>query len=295
MNTFCDHPVESLGNGHVRLEYLADVGPRIARLFSVRLSINLLAELPEAGRDTPYGRFRFMGGHRLWHSPEALPRTYIPDQAVTLQPLVDGVRLSAAVEPGSGIAKAMEIHLAPSNAVVTLRHEIRNNGLWAVELAPWALTMLRLGGTVILPQPVGNLDSDGLLPNRQLTIWPYTNVQDARLQLADDFILVKAQAALPPCKIGYFNPQGWIACWLDGMLFVKRYTPQRAAAFPDGGCNTEMYCNDRFVELETLGPLTQLAPGETSVHEESWELYDGLEQPFLPEDVRQRLMRLSHN
>ena len=31
-----------------------------------------------------------------------------------------------------------------------------------------------------------------------------------------------------------------------------------------------------------LGPLTKLAPGEKILHEESWELYDRLDQPFLP-------------
>jgi hypothetical protein len=289
MNEFHDHPTESLSNGNLRLEYLTDVGPRIVRLFVGGSEVNLLADLPEFGVDTLYGRFQFMGGHRLWHSPEALSRTYVPDQPVTVEILPDGVCLSAFTEPGSGIAKSIHICLSPDRASAMIQHEIRNDGLWDVELAPWALTMFRLSGVAILPQPVANVDSMEVTPNRQLVLWPYTRVRDERLWLADDFILFEAEAAMPPCKIGYYNPHGWIGYWLDGVLFVKRYNHHPGAHFPDYGCNTELYCNDNFVELETLGPVVRLAPGETVSHEETWEFYDNLDQSFIPVSLRQRL------
>ena len=146
--------------------------------------------------------------------------------------------------------------------------------------------MLRQGGVAIFPQPQGNVDSAGLLANRQISIWPYTQLGgDPRLVLRDDCILVKATPSLPPIKIGYFNPHGWQAYWIDGLLFVKRYESVMGASYPDGGCNTETYCNDKFIELESLGPLTNLAPGATIVHTETWELYDSLEQPFIPAEI----------
>ncbi len=292
MNDFCGHPTRTLDNGFLRLDYLTDVGPRIARLFLGKSELNLLAELPGAEVDTAYGKFQFMGGHRLWHSPEALPRTYVPDPGVTIETLADGIRLSAATEPHTGIAKSMEIHLAAGRAGGTIRHEMRNDGPWAVEFAPWGLTMCKQGGVVILPQPVGNTDPAGLLSNRQLVLWPYTQLHDARLHLDDDFILLKAKPALPPCKIGYYNMHGFIGYWLEGVLFIKRTVSDRSAQYPDGGCNAETYCNDKFVELETLGPVTKLEPGEKVIHEEVWELYDSLDQPFLPTSLQKRLAQL---
>jgi hypothetical protein len=292
MNQFCGHPTGVLDNGSLRLEYLTDVGPRLARLFFGKSDFNLLAEVPDAVMDTPFGQFQFMGGHRFWHSPEALPRTYIPDQRVTIETLPDGIRLSASTELHTGMAKMVELHLASDRAALTLRHEMRNDGPWSVELAPWCLTMFKQGGVVILPQPVGNIDPAGLLANRQLVLWPYTQVRDARLLLDDDFILLKATAVLPPCKIGYFNPHGWIGYWLDHTLFIKRYESDGDGQYPDGGCNTETYCNDKFVELETLGSLTKLAPGGTILHEERWEVYDSLDQPFLPESLQKRLAQI---
>jgi hypothetical protein len=152
--------------------------------------------------------------------------------------------------------------------------------------------MFRQGGTVILPQPVGDMDPAGLLPNRQLVVWPYTRLRDPRLLLDDDFILLNATPALPPCKIGYYNPHGFVGYWLNGVLFIKHAGPEREGQFPDGGCNTETYCNDKMVELETLGPLTRLTPGESVLHEETWELYDNLDQPFLPASLQKRLSQI---
>jgi hypothetical protein len=291
MNSFCGHPTRELDNGSLRLEYVTDVGPRIARLYLGRSDLNLLAEVPETGVDTPLGRFHFMGGHRLWHSPEAIPRTYIPDGSVTIENLPDGVRLSAAAEKETGMAKAMEIRLASDRAVVTIRHELINEGLWAVEFAPWCLTMFKMGGTAILPQAAGSTDPAGLLPDRQLVLWPYTRVRDARLLLDDDFILLKANAALPPCKIGYHNANGWAGYWLNGVLFIKRYDAHTGEIFPDNGCNTEVYCNDLIVEVESLGPLAKLQPGGMIVHQETWELYDSLDQPFIPDALKKRILQ----
>src|SRR5258706_12201116 len=139
MSKFCGHPTATLDNGFLRLECVTDVGPRIARLFPAQSDGNLLAELPEAELSTPYGPFQFMGGHRFWHSPESLPRTYIPDQPVNVESLSNGVRLSASAEPGSGVAKTIEIHLAAQQPIITIHHPMRNDSLWTIALAPWAL------------------------------------------------------------------------------------------------------------------------------------------------------------
>jgi hypothetical protein len=146
--------------------------------------------------------------------------------------------------------------------------------------------MLRPGGTAIFPQPVGNTDEAGLLSNRGLILWPYAQTHDPRFMLRDDCILIHAAPSLPPFKFGYFNPHGWCAYWLDGVLFVKRHEAQKDATYPDHGCNTESYCNDKFIELESLGPLGKVEPGQTVIHTELWELYDTLNVPLIPDEIR---------
>ena len=285
-------PTRVLDNGFIRLEALSTAGPRITQL-SAFGSQNLLAILPATAKEsTPYGDYYFMGGHRFWHAPEAMPRTYIPDiDGLATEDLPDGIRLIGPTEPGSGMAKTIEIHLAEGRPAATLIHTLRNDGLWPVELAPWALTMFRLDGTVILPQPVGKVDPAGLLPNRTLSIWPYTRINDPRLILRDDFILIKAvQSSLPPLKIGYYNPHGWLAYWLDGVLFRKTFSISPGVTYPDGGCNTECY-SSASVELEALGPLQKLAPSETITFTETWELFPSVEQPFLSAEIQALLIQ----
>ncbi len=287
MSDYAALPKHSLDNGFIHLEALTSAGPRITHL-SLSNGKNLFVELPvKAMLNTAYGEYHVIGGHRLWHSPEALLRTYIPDNdGLTSEELPDGLRLDGPTEPGTGIAKTIEISLASGRAAATLTHTLRNNGLWSVELAPWALSMFRLNGTLILPQPRENAEPQGLVNNRILALWPYTRINDPRLVLRDDFILVRATSSQPALKIGYYNPHGWLAYWLDGVLFRKTFDLHPGQQYPDGGCNTETYCADQFIELETLGPLTRLAPGSTVTLTETWELFTALEQPFLSAEIQ---------
>ncbi|MBI2331059.1 MAG: hypothetical protein HYU84_02605 [Chloroflexi bacterium] len=275
----------TLKNDFFELEYLAD-SLRISGLTPKGKS-NLLADLSgEPPISTPYGDFYFRGGHRLWHAPEAMPRTYVPDTGeLKITDLSDGVILETNTEPGTGIRKRIEIRMAADKPSVALTHTLINDGLWHVELAPWTITQLRLGGTAILPLPVGNVDPSGLLPNRSLTFWPYARLNDPRLKLSDDYILFHADA-LPPFKLGYFNSHGWLAYHVDGILFRKTFHVQPLAHHPDNNCNAEIYCNEQFVELESLGPLTKLNPGASVTHVETWDVTEGYGS--LPENLQGR-------
>jgi hypothetical protein len=54
----------------------------------------------------------------------------------------------------------------------------------------------------------------------------------------------------------------------------------------DHGCNAESYCNDEFIELETLGPLVKLEPGQFVTHTETWELYTELVPDLIPPEIQ---------
>lgn len=273
-SNFYGLPTRAIENNFLHVEFLTDTGPRIVRLFLNGSSENILAEVPEKIVSTPLGDYFFRGGHRLWYAPEKIPQTYQPDNdGVTIEGIGDGVRLHQPAEPRTGIRKSIEICLHANRAALTLTHRIENTGLESLVLAPWALTMLNLGGVAILPQTIGAVGEHGLLPNRNLILWQYTHIDDSRLALADDFIRVHARAQLPPCKIGCLNRAGWMAYWRDEILFVKRFTAHAEQPHFDFNCNAEVYCNDEFIELETLAPMRQLEPHETVEHIETWELY----------------------
>ena len=290
MTDFHGHTTRHISSKSVQLDCLETAGPRIVRL-SYKNSGNLLAEVPEASVSTPHGEYRIFGGHRLWHAPEAMPRSYVPDgEGVTVSEIPTGVVLEGTTEKPTGIRKRIEVRLQPDEAQLTLIHTLMNDGSWEVELAAWAITMFRLGGTALLPIRAANAPTEGLLPDRHISFWPYTRLDDPRLCLRDGFILVRPAADLPPLKIGAFNPEGWIAYWLDGILFRKTFAVSPGRPHPDYGCNAEIYCDNRGIELESLGPLSKVPAGGQVQHTETWELYDVMQQDFLSGEMVRQLL-----
>jgi hypothetical protein len=68
------------------------------------------------------------------------------------------------------------------------------------------------------------------------------------------------------------NKQKWAAYQLNNQLFVKQFDYLEGALFPDYNSNNEVYTQADFIELETLGPLERLNPGQSAKHVERWEL-----------------------
>jgi hypothetical protein len=60
---------------------------------------------------------------------------------------------------------------------------------------------------------------------------------------------------------------------LPQSLFIKTFNYEDGLAYPDMGSNFETFTKDDFIELESLSPLKQLAPGESIAHTESWHLF----------------------
>jgi len=272
MDAYDGQTVGRVENDALILDYLLEAGPRIVRLIPRATGENLLAETPDYILDSPHGPYRLRGGHRLWHAPESAARTYIPDDTgVRATPRPNGVDL-AYDEPHTGIHKELEVTLHPTEARVGLVHRLTNRGLWPVELAPWALTQLRPGGTAVVPLGGPDEDDEGLLPDRLLALWPYSRWDDPRFRPSAERIEIDVLPIEEPFKMGTMCRAGWVAYRYGGLTFTKRWRPQPERPHVDFGCNVEIFTNNRHVELETLGPLQRLEPGAAVEHVEEWEI-----------------------
>ena len=257
-------PFASVENEFLRVDYLTTTGPRIIGLHAKGVEGNLFAETPDSHWPTPHGEYYLRGGHRLWIAPENPFYTH-PEDQVTVCTEKDTVILRSGIDV-TGLEKEISFRLEENR--VRLGHRVTWHGNEPVKLAPWAITQLRLGGMAILPQA----NSDGLQPNRNIVFWPYSKVNDERLTLHDDLLLIDAHAAEQAFKIGNNNVHGWIACLIGKALFVKRFSVEDMRDYPDLGCNVEVYVKDVCIELETLGPLAILKPKESVTHTEIWEV-----------------------
>ncbi|MGB7876126.1 MAG: hypothetical protein WBL25_17215, partial [Anaerolineales bacterium] len=163
---FLDFDCVPLENAVLNLLVTQSVGPRI---ISLRFNggDNLFAELPDFVTERPDGDlFHFYGGHRLWHAPENMPRTYaLDDQPVGIVPTHNGLSVIQPIEIETGIEKSLQISLVENKPQIIIHHTLTNRGLWPVECAPWAITQFRTGGVAILPQ---SREQTEVLPNRTL-------------------------------------------------------------------------------------------------------------------------------
>jgi hypothetical protein len=264
------------------IEVLSRGGPRIVG-FGLKGGPNVLAETPDAGWDSGHGRYEVLGGHRFWFAPESAECS-VPDSTGLIMEAIGieagagatdaplGLRLIGAVEAPTGLHKEIEVRLDASAAGVTVRHTLRNDGARTFELSPWPITQLRLGGTAFVALPVPG-QKHGVKPGHAMALWHYASWSDARLRLGDGLFTVEATPG-PPFKMGCLVPWGAIAYLLEGVLFVKRFDPAFGSVHADMGCNIEIYADEGSIELESLGVLTALAPGDSVAHVEHWELHE---------------------
>ena len=262
-----------LTNGQIELIITTDVGPRVIRLGFVG-GQNLFKEFADQMGKTGGTEWRSYGGHRLWHTPEAMPRTYFPDN-LPVKYTWNGktLKLVQPIETTTGIIKEMEIALDPNENHVTVLHRLTNKNLWDVELASWALTVMAPGGRAIFPQEPYRPHPEFLMPARAMVLWGYTDMEDPRWTWGTKYIQLRQDPkAKSRQKVGLMNTLGWAAYYLNGELFLKRFAFDPKLNYPDWGCNNETFTDPDMLEVETLGPLAKLPPDGHINHTENWFL-----------------------
>lgn len=264
-----------LSNGTVELIVTLEVGPRIL-CYRKCGGFNPFKVFEDQVGTVGEALWRNRGGHRLWVAPEDKVTTYYPDNAPvaweSTGPLQ--VKLLPPPETGNGFQKEIEIALEPAGTRVTLTHRILRVNSPPARLAPWALTVMAPGGVAVIPQPPLGEHPRNLLPNRSFVLWPYTDLSDPRWRFGRKYLLLRQDASRGPTKIGLGHSVGWSGYLVGGVFFRKRYPWNAEMIYPDLGCNLETFTNARMLELESLGPLVNLAPGEKLEHVEQWELHD---------------------
>lgn len=274
-------------NGIIELKASLDFGPRILYFGLCGMENTLYNDLekkPINGISYPEYKGELMkiyGGHRLWTSPEILPRCYYPDnKPVSLTETENGFILEAPPEEANNIQKSIEVRINEYNSEISVVNAIKNTGTWAVAFSPWAVTVMAANGVCIVPQ--ANRQT-GLLSNRALVLWPYTKMNDERVFWGEKYIVIKQNPEIKDSfKIGLNNEKNWAAYFNRGQLFLKYFHHVLDGFYPDGHeCSFETYTDGSFLEIETLSPANIVKPKTAVFHEEKWSLY---KEDFIPQN-----------
>jgi hypothetical protein len=131
---------------------------------------------------------------------------------------------------------------------------------------------MKVNGFAIIPIKPRCVDEKCLLPDRSLALWPYTKLTDKRLVIEDNYLFVKQDPKTEkPFKIGVKANPNWAAYYVENFLFIKIFRAEEAI-YPDFNSLVEVYTNNLFLELETLGPLRRVEPGDINRHREIWSI-----------------------
>lgn len=262
-----------LSNGNVDLIVSTAVGPRIL-FYGPTGGSNVLAHFPEASKETALGTWKPYGGHRLWVWPEVFPATYAPDN----DPLEHssegdyGLILRQPVDK-AGIEKQIRLSMSAEGTTVRLEQKITSRNLWPVNIAAWGVSIVEPGVSIVPRVPFQTHD-EHVPVTQPVALCAFTDLQDPRFTLGVKYLLLRGDPSRPTSqKLGLRNKENWCAHLVKDLLFVKRFTHNEHAAYPDYGVNTEVYTEGRFQELELLGPHSVVAPGESLTLIEEWDLF----------------------
>jgi hypothetical protein len=145
-------------------------------------------------------------------------------------------------------------------------------------LAAWAITMMKPLGRAFLPVLTTDFDAGGFQGQRNIVLWSYSRNDDPRYIVHEGALEVRSAVMADgpvdaPFKVGTSMRRGWAAHYREGLLLVKYAGHDESSDYADMGASGQIYSHGDFTELETLGPLTDLDPGEAAEHREEWAIH----------------------
>lgn len=263
-----------IDNGFLTVGVTVEVGPRVIYL-SLNGKENIMFEdvsrrFKQSANE--YGTWINYGGHRLWRSPELVPETYAPDNSpVDYKQNGTKFTFTAPATP-FGNQFVIELDVSDSAAEINVTHRIKNVSKKPIDFALWSLSCMAAGGVCLVPI---STRKSGFLPNRVLSLWDYSDINDPRFTLTNEYARIRQDTFCKGAfKAGFNVEEGFAAYAVKDQIFIKHFGDYEWVKYPDYSCNVEVYTNDSFLECELLGEQKTYAPGKEAVLTEKWQLCD---------------------
>ena len=213
--------------------------------------------------------WRLYGGHRMWLAPESTKSYYPDNQPVSYEITDGGVLVTQPVDPWMQIQKRLRIDFQEDGSV-RVEQSFENISDAPMIGAAWGVNTLDAGGRAVVSFDGGNRGEFN--PHRVVSLWADTSLHDPRLYFAKDHLVATHIPSRDYLKIGLYSNPGKAVFENKGQRFTLTYDAQPLECYADNGCNFELYMCMQFMELESLGVNTEILPGQSAVHVETWKL-----------------------
>jgi hypothetical protein len=187
----------------------------------------------------------------------------------------DGIILRGA--PTLGLELIMDIRLDPEKPLLTIRHGFKNLATEKRRISIWIINAFPRQGIGVAPWSECSTF-------RRYQIWPFTDPDETCISFSKKMIKVNfaGQISSPKgfLKIGTVAESGIVAYWnwTTGTFLKSCVGYESAASYPEPGSNTILFSISNnsecpsFSELEHVGPLKEVAPGDTTWLEQKLEI-----------------------
>lgn len=267
----------------LRLVAVTGFGPRLA-WFGRPGGDNLLfwddVAKPKYVREAPGKDWKLRGGHRLWvHAGSAGDEnetTYRNDDApATSEVRADGFTVRAAYDPETRTRRSVSVRILAENRL-ELVHEIANEGDMLVGAGAWCLTCTRPGPGTRYVIPLGDGTEWDTTTITSFRCWAghgTRSFREEQFAFADDAYVLTPKGQETKRMIR--TPRGVIAMTDSErkLTFAIRAGFDPEAAYPLGH-NIATYVGPAnfMVEMETMGAIQTIKPGQRLSYRQEWQL-----------------------
>jgi len=203
------------------------------------------------------------GGEKCWPAPQSdwprlQGRGWPPPAAFDSLPMQTdaagrSIAMTSPLDPALGIQLVRHVELEPGNPVMRIRSEFRKLFGSPIRTGVWTIAQMREPERVSMLLSPKSRFADGYVRLRK--------GEPANLRIEGQVLMLSRH----PREYVKIGADAASLAWVGQDCVVRIDAQSSPGDYPDGGCLTEIYTNPdplQYVELETLGPLTTIGPGE---------------------------------
>ena len=180
--------------------------------------------------------------------------------------------LTSPNDQPTGVRLVRDFRLDPKTSRLECRQKIENVGDKTVEYCHWSRTFALGGGICVIP-----ISDTSRFPNHYVMYEEGALInarpKDDRIRIRDGFLEILGAPRKP--KLGFDSRESWLAYAMpNDQMFVKSFEvdPNRVYNEVAGLTLSVWYPDGPMCELEPIGPMERLQPGESASFTETWLL-----------------------
>lgn len=268
-----------LTNPLARLVIVPQIGGRIMEYSIGGKNVMWLneGELGKTSGDDIGKKWRNYGGYKAWNAPESKWQEPYIDYFYDSMPAKvevltngSGVRVTTSPLLHRGLQFVRDIILSDNTSRVRLVERMKNVSDVEIEWSIWDVTQVKVPCWIVFP-----INPDSVFGRGWHVLHPKGG-EIKQVRVFNDIGIMRYDNRVENWETDARG--GWMAYLNNDLAYTKRWAVRLVGVtYPDGGCDSAFYsCKTDYAggysEMEVLGPLVKLKPGEETELVEDWFL-----------------------